>query len=91
MILSILAVDHEFMKQLEKGCAGKKYKKYDFCSENADIAANTKAAWQQVWRDQKEGKIKRSYIEDYECTIPADYSQDRKLHCILYISIEYFK
>lgn len=86
--LSILAVDCDFMRQLEKECANGKYKKYDFCSENADIAENTKAAWQQVWTDTQEGKIKRSYTEDYECTIPANYSQDHKLHCLLYISIE---
>ena len=86
--LSILAVDCNFMQQLEKECVNGRYKKYDFSSENTDIAANTKAAWQQVWADTQEGKIKRSYSEDYECTIPPNYSQDHKLHCLLYISIE---
>lgn len=86
--LSILAVDCDFIQQLEKECSDGKYKKYDLCSENTDIAANTKEAWQQVWADTQEGRIKRSYSEDYECTIPADYSQDHKLHCLLYISIE---
>ena len=86
--LSIVAVDCDFMQQLEKGYTEGKYKKYDFCSENIDIAANTKAAWQQVWTDTQEGRIKRSYTEDYECTIPADHSEDHKPHCLLYISIE---
>ncbi len=86
--LSILAVDCDFIQQLEKECSDGKYKKYDLCSENTDIASNTKEAWQQVWADTQEGRIKRSYSEDYECTIPADYSQDHKLHCLLYISIE---
>lgn len=86
--LTILAVDCDFIQQLEKGCSNGKYKKYEVCSEDTDVAANTKAAWQQVWTDTQEGRIKRSYTEDYECTIPADYSQDHKLHCLLYISIE---
>ena len=86
--LSILAVDCDFIQQLEKGYTEGKYKKYDFCSEDTDVATNTKAAWQQVWTDTQEGCIKRSYIEDYECTIPADYSQDHNAHCLLYISIE---
>ena len=86
--LSILAADCDFMQQLEKGCSNGKYKKYDFCSDNDDTAEDTKAAWQQVWTDTQEGRIKRNYIEDYECTIPADYSQDHKPHCLLYISIE---
>lgn len=86
--LSILAVDCNFMQRLEKECSDGKYKKYDLCSENIDTAANTKEAWQQVWVDTQERRIKRSYSEDYECTIPADYSQDHKLHCLLYISIE---
>ena len=86
--LSILAVDCDFMQQLEKECASGKYKKYDFCSDNADVAENTKMAWQQVWTDTQKERIKRSYTEDYECTIPANYSKDHKQHCLLYISIE---
>ena len=86
--LSILAVDRDFMQQLEKECVEGKFKKYDFCSDNADIAENTKAAWQQVWADTQEGQVKRSYTEDYECTIPADYSENHKAHCVLYIAIE---
>ena len=86
--LSILAVDYNFMQQLEKEGVEGKYKKYDICSENTDIAANTKAAWEQVWIDTQKGQIKRGYTEDYECTIPANYSKDHKLHCLLYISIK---
>ncbi len=86
--LSILAVDCDFIQQLEKECSDGKYKKYDLFSENTDIPANIKEAWLQVWTDTQEGRIKRCYNEDYECTIPADYSQDHKLHCLLYISIE---
>lgn len=86
--LTILAVDYNYMQQLERGCMKGKFRKYDFCSENTDIAAAIKAVWQKVDDDVREGKIKRSYTEDYECTIPPDYSRDNKLHCLLYIAIE---
>ena len=86
--LSILAVDHNFTERLEEGYANGKYKKYDFCSEDTDIATNTRAAWQQVYIDNQFGQIIRTYTDDYEISIPANFSEDHKFHCLLYISIK---
>ena len=86
--LSILAVDSEFLHKLDEECTAEKYKKYDITSDDNDIPLNTKRAWQQVWQDTQNGRIKRVYTEDYECSIPANYSPDGKLHCLLYIAIK---
>ena len=87
--LSILVVDYDFMQKLEQGCLKGKFKKYDFCFDKSfDIAKSIQSTWEQVLEDTQEGVIRRSFVEDYGCTIPADYSRDHKLHCLLYIAIE---
>ena len=87
--VSILVVDYNFMQQLERGCMKKKYKKYDFCFDDFyTIPEAMQSAWKQVVEDTQEGRIKRNYFEDYGYTIPAKFSRDNKLHCLLYISLE---
>lgn len=86
--LSILSCDYNFLNQLEKGCIDGRFKKYDFCSEDLNFAVVTQKTWQQVWDDVRQGRIIRSYTEDYEFTIPANYSQDHKVHCLIYIAIK---
>ena len=57
--LSILAVDKEFLHQLDEKSAHGKYKKYDLCADNNDVPPNVQKAWQQVWMDQKIGKTQK--------------------------------
>lgn len=49
-----------------------------------------KKAWEKVWREQKSGDIKRVFSEDYESTVPGEYTKDGKAHCYLYIAIQAF-
>ncbi len=86
--LSILAVDCKFLRKLDEESTTGKYKKYDVSSDDNDIPSNTKRAWGQVWQDTNNGFIQRSYTEDYEYTIPPEYSPDHKLHCLLYIAVK---
>jgi hypothetical protein len=40
-----------------------------------------------VWSDQQAGKIKRAFSEDFESTLPAEFSPNGKVHCSLYIAV----
>ena len=86
--LSIMGVTADFFAELEHRAANGKFKKYDASDDNGDIAACTKKAWKNVWDDSKSGKLKRSFICDYESSVPAQYTKDGKAHCYLYISQE---
>ncbi len=86
--LSILSVNDEFFKQLNAECVHGKYRRYDFCTDSDDISSNIQKAWELVWDDQKNGKIKRCYTKDYECIVLANQASDHKFHCLLYIAIE---
>ena len=87
--LSILVVDYDFMQKLEQGCLRGKFKKYDLGFDNSfNISKAIQSAWQQVMEDSEDGLIERSYTDDYGCTIPANYSRDHRLHCLLYIALK---
>lgn len=83
--LSIMGVTADFFQDMEKAVSIGKYIKYEESDENLGVSA--KKAWGKVWNDQKEGKIKRTFTEDYESTVPAEYTKDGKAHCYLYISV----
>ena len=83
---SILGVTADFFKVLEDLVLLGKYKKYERAGE--DLLVCTKQAWEQVWSDQKAGKLCRSFTEDYESSVPAEYTKDGKCHCYLYIAVQ---
>lgn len=85
--LSIMGVTAEFFQKMEAAVNQGLYKKYDEADENGDIGICTKKAWEKVWLEQKSGDIKRAFTEDYESTVPAEYTKDGKAHCYLYIAI----
>ncbi len=86
--LGILAVTADFFKTMEQRTAAGEFKKYDVSSNNGDLAECTKKAWAAVWSDTKEGRIGRRFDCDYESSVPAEYTKDKKAHCYLYISVK---
>lgn len=86
--LSIMGVTADFFVKMEQKIAAGEFKKYDVCNDTCDIATCTQKAWEKVWDDSKSGRLKRSFICDYESSVPAEYTKDGKAHCYLYISIE---
>lgn len=83
---SILGVSSDFFEALEGLVLLGKYKKYERAGK--DLLMCTKQAWEQVWGDQKAGKLCRSFTEDYESSVPAEYTKDGKCHCYLYIAVQ---
>lgn len=86
--LSIMGVTAEFFQKMETAVNKGLYKKYDDADENGDIEACTKKAWEKVWREQESCAIKRTFTEDFESAVPAEYTKDGKAHCYLYIAIQ---
>lgn len=82
--LTILVVKADFFAQMEQKVAAGAYKKYD-CA-GADSFEAVRKAWSQVWDDAAAGTIERAFTEDYESTVPAQYTKDSCDHCYLYIS-----
>ncbi|TCO68097.1 AraC family transcriptional regulator [Marinisporobacter balticus] len=86
--LTIMAVTVDFFQKMETAVSKGLYKKYDETDENGEIGVCTRKAWEKVWLEQKSGNIKRSFAEDYESTVPSEYTKDGKSHCYLYIAIQ---
>ena len=86
--LSIIGVTAEFFQGMEMAVNEGLYKKYDGADESGNIGICTKKTWGKVWCEQKSGDIKRAFTEDYESTVPAEYTKDGKAHCYLYIAIK---
>lgn len=85
--LTIMGVTAEFFGAMEAKVNEGLYKKYDAADENGDIGSCTKQAWEQVWSEQKSGTIGRTFTEDFESAVPAEYTKDGKAHCYLYIAV----
>lgn len=85
--LSILGVTSDFFMQMEQEVSKGRYKKYDVSDDSGDIDICAKKAWETVWNEQKSGQIKRAFSVDYESTVPAEYTKDKKAHCYLYIAV----
>lgn len=83
-----MGVTTEFFQKIEIEASKGLYKKYDEFDENGEIEICTKKAWEKVWSEQKSGEIKRTFTEDYESTVPAEYTKDGSAHCYLYIAIK---
>lgn len=86
--LSILGVRAEFFQQMDKKVSDGIFKKYDVSDDSGDVAQCTKKAWEEVWQEQKDGKIQRTFTQDYESSVPPEYTKDGKAHCYLYIAIK---
>lgn len=84
--LSVIAVEKDFFKNLESEVSEGKFIKYDIAGD--DVIGCAQNAWKQVWQDQRDGKIKRTFNIDYESTVPEEYTHDGKAHCMLYIGVE---
>lgn len=84
--LSVIAVEKKFFKTLEKEVLEGKFIKYDVAGD--DVLTCAQNAWEQVWQDQRNGKIKRNFDIDYESTVPEEYTPDGKAHCMLYIGVK---
>lgn len=85
--LSIIGVKADFFKTIEAKVTAGLYKKYDEADDGGDIARCAKTAWEKVWKDTASGNIKRAYTEDFESSVPAEYTKDGKAHCYLYIAV----
>jgi len=83
--LTIMGVTQKFFEELEQKVMAGAYKKYDVSDDNFGLCA--KKAWEKVWADKEAGKIERTYSEDFECTVPAQFAQDGTNHCYLYIAV----
>lgn len=83
--LTIMGVASEFYEEIEKQVKSGAYKKDDATDNAPDLCA--KKAWEKVWEDKKAGKISRIYSEDFECTVPAQFTEDGMNHCYLYIAV----
>lgn len=84
--LSVMAVTPDFFQKMEELVREGKYKKYDECGE--DIASCAQKAWGQVWSEQKTEALVRAFSQDFESTVPAEYTKDGKAHCYLYIAVQ---
>jgi predicted transcriptional regulator YdeE len=85
---TIMAVTADFFQKMETAVTKGLYKKYDEKDESGEIAICARKAWEKVWLEQKSGDIKRTFTEDYESTVPSEYTKDGKPHCYLYIAIQ---
>ena len=86
--LSLKSVSNDFIADLAEQAIGGVYAVYKSDADDGDIKKCIQAAWGDVWRDSKAGKLKRAFTCDYEYSIPAMSTNDGKARCILYISIE---
>lgn len=84
--LSIIGVKVDFFQEMEKAVQQGKYRKYEVA--DADLEVCARKAWEQVWSQQKDGTLQRAFTEDYESTVPAEYTKDGKAHCYLYIAVK---
>lgn len=84
--LSIMTVTVDFFGKMEELVAQGKFIKIDENGETISDCANK--AWSKVWELTASGKINRAFTVDYESTVPAEYTQDGKAHCYLYIGVK---
>ncbi|MCM1261001.1 MAG: hypothetical protein NC182_07780 [Prevotella sp.] len=85
-MLTIMGVTNDFFKIMEEEVQKGSYIKIDESGEN--VVEATQKAWHRVWTYQQDEIIHRSFLEDFESSVPSDYTEDKKAHCYLYISIK---
>ena len=81
--LTVFTVTADFFARMEKEVAAGLYRKFEALGDT--LTACAQAAWVQVWGDPS---LPRAYTEDYESTVPGQYTKDGKCHCYLYNSLK---
>ena len=84
--LSIFTATAEFFVQMEQKVEAGEYAAYNF--DGADIKEAANKAWSKVWADKENKKICRAFTQDYESTVPSEYTKDGRAHCYLYIAVK---
>lgn len=85
---SIIAVESVFFKEMEAKVLKGDYIKIETSDENGNEQTCAEKAWQIVSDKENTGLIKRNYIEDFESSVPREYTKDGKAHCYLYIGVK---
>lgn len=81
--MTIISLDYKlFESDIE---SKSNFKKYEAEGENIAEAINN--AWNKVHEDADKGLLKRSFIEDYECSFYSNQINKDKDYCRLYISV----
>ena len=86
--ISIVGVKHNFFEDIEKEVEKGLYKKYEANDENGNVEICTRKVWKNVWNDTHSGILKRAFTVDFESSVPAEFSNDGKAHCYLYIAVK---
>ncbi len=86
--LTVKAVPEEFYKNLEVDTKKGFFKKYIESDVHGNVSTAIRLAWEKVWNDHNAGFIKRTFIRDYEASIPVEFSADGKAYCVLYIAVQ---
>lgn len=84
--LSIFTATAEFFTRMAQKVEAGEYVYYDF--DGVDIKDAANKAWSRVWADKESKKIRRAFTQDYESTVPGEYTKDDKAHCYLYIAVQ---
>lgn len=84
--LSIIGVESTFFQMKEEEVQKGSYMRIEEIGATPDECSLK--AWQKVWKGTREGKIRRAYTEDWESSVPSEYTKDGKAHCYLYIAIK---
>lgn len=84
--LTVFTAPAAFFAEMDDKAGKGAYKKYDCDGDDIKQAANK--AWTRVWEDSKLNAICRAFTEDYESTVPCEYTKDGRAHCYLYIAIK---
>ena len=82
--MTVMAVTAEFFTELEAKARAGSYRKFEGVDDGGDLGLCAKRAWEQGWSDKTR---QRAYAEDYESTVPPQYTKDGKAHCYLYLSV----
>lgn len=80
---TIMAVPAEFFAKM---AADPEYATYQ--GAGADVSEAAMAAWEQVDQDTKAGKVVPLYTDDYESTVPPQFTKDGKWNCTVYVHIQ---
>lgn len=84
--LTIFTATADFFAAMERKVVAGAFKKYDF--DGADISEAANKAWTRVWKDKEDGTTLRAFTEDFESTVPGEYTKDGRAHCYLYIAVQ---
>lgn len=84
--LTVFTATAAFFSQMEEKVAAGLYRKYE--ASGATLDACAQAAWEQVYAQQRSGALRRAFSQDYESTVPAQYTKDGKCRCYLYIAVK---